>query len=499
MHLKTYLTIVWRRKWIIVATAAVTYAVAVAGTLMATPVYESSTTLRIPTARRGSADWVDYDVQYANRLMNTYSLIATSGPVLNELKDKLGLDKPPEVEVANLANSELMQITVRNPSPVLARDAATVLAEILVAKSKEQFAVDRGSAQEILSQQLAQLDEEMAQARQEYDRLVAQSPEDTERAAAARRSIELKEASYRALLEQYDQVRIRDNIQANIPYVIAPAEIPDSPSRPNRVFNAALGILVGIIGGVGLAFLFENLDTRLHTTAQIEAISDLPTLATIPEIHKWSLDDQINGNSPESESFRRLRSKILNGDGKKSPKSLAIMSTMPGEGRSTVVASLAAAIAEMRRQVVVVDSDLRRPSLHKMFDLPNEAGLSEVLRGEATLDETLQQSEVGGVYVLTSGRLPADPAAVLGSARMATLVELLTHRFDRVLLDTPALLGAADATVLAPLVDGVLLVVRRGRARAEGVQSAQNQLADIGARSIGLVVNGAERDGRFGY
>lgn len=499
MDLKAYLAILWRRKWVIAITAIVTVTVAVIGTFVMTPVYEASTTLRVPTARRGSADWVDYDVGYADRLMNTYAQIATSGPVLEELTQRLGLDQPPKVKVENLANSELMRIAVEDSNPALSRDAANALAEIVIAQSREQFSADRESAQEILSQQLIQLEEELSQARQEYDRLVAQFPNDTERTTASRRSIELKEATYGTLLEQYDQARVRDRIQANIPYVIEPAEIPGAPSKPNKKLNIAMGVLVGLIGGVGLAFLFENLDTKLYTTAQIQEATDLPTLVSIPEVKRRGQVGFLNGDSPEGEAFRRLRTKILNLDQDVPLRSLAITSATPGEGKSTVVASLAYTIAQTGHLVVVVDGDLRRPTLHKIFELPNQIGLSSLLRGEATLDEAVQQSKIPKLYVLTSGPLPPDPAVALGSPQMAAVIEQLTQLFDRVFLDTPSLLAVADAGVLAPLVDGVVLVVGRAQARGEAVQAAHNQLADVGARSIGVVVNRADQGGGFEY
>jgi capsular exopolysaccharide synthesis family protein len=172
-----------------------------------------------------------------------------------------------------------------------------------------------------------------------------------------------------------------------------------------------------------------------------------------------------------------------------------ITSTVPGEGKTTVAASLAAAIAQTGRQVVVVDGDLRQPTLHLVFDLPNQAGLSDVLKGDASLCATTQHSAIDGLHVLTSGPVPADPTPMLGSPKMAAVIEQLAARYDRIIVDTPSLQTAADATILAALVDGVLLVVGRGKARAEGVQTAQSHVEDIGARSIGVVVNRAEKVG----
>jgi non-specific protein-tyrosine kinase len=499
MELKTYSTILWRRKWVIALTAIATLLVVVIGTLMATPMYEASTTLRIPTARRGSADWVDYDVRYADRLMNTYAQIATSGPVLEQLAQRFELDRPPTVEVENLANSELMQLKVEDPNPVLATYAANALAEILITQSREQFSADRESAQEILSKQLTLVGEELDQARQEYDSLVASSPDDSERITAARRSIELKEATYGTLLEQYDQARVRDVIQANIPSVIEPAEIPGSPTKPNRALNLALGVLAGLIGGVGLAFLLDHLDTRLYTTDQIEHLTALPTLVSVPKARKQRQAGFLNGDTPEGEAFRRLSTKILNLDQDLPMETLVVTSAIPREGKSTITASLAYAMAQSGQRVVLVDSDLRRPTLHKILELPNETGLSNVLKGEASLEQALQQTQTPGLYVLTSGPLPPDPASLLNSPEMTNVIKQLGQQFEQVFLDTPSLLAVADAAMLAPLVDGVVLVVGRAQVRGEAVQAAYQQLTDVGARSIGIVVNRADQDGSLRY
>jgi capsular exopolysaccharide synthesis family protein len=185
---------------------------------------------------------------------------------------------------------------------------------------------------------------------------------------------------------------------------------------------------------------------------------------------------------------------------------------------------LAHTIAQSGRWVIVVDADVRRPSMHKIFDVPNKIGLSSILRQqsipedrnallsgqpgqhlnsilrrEVTLDEAVQHTKMPGVWVLTSGPVLPNPSEWLGSPHMTALLEKLTERFDMVLLDTPALLAVTDAAVLAPAVDAVLLVVGRNKAREETVQAACRQLDKVNARSVGLVINRAEQDGRYAY
>jgi succinoglycan biosynthesis transport protein ExoP len=430
MELGAYLAILWRRKWVIAVTVAVTVTVVVMGTLMMTPQYEASATLRVMTATGGSADWVNYEVMYTDRLMNTYVEIATSRPVLGELVRRLGLGKPPQIEVEILPDTELFQITVEDPNPIVAREAANALAEILVARSEEL----------------------------------------------------------------HTGKRVRDFVS-----VIEPAFAPSAPSKPPTKRNIALGFMVGLAGGIGLAFLFENLDTTLYTTEQIKEVAELSTLGKIPTARRQRQVTFFNGNSPQGEAFRRLRTHIFTLDQGMPLQTLLVTSAEPREGKSTIVANLALAIAQSGRKVIVVDGDLRRPTLHRIFDLSNEIGLSSILKQEATLDEAAQDSKIAGVQVLTSGPLPSNPAELLGSPQMTALIEQLAQQFDMVLLDTPSLLAVTDAAVLAPTVDGVVLVVGRAQAQREAVRAAHQQLVYVKARSIGVVVNRAEQDGSYYY
>jgi non-specific protein-tyrosine kinase len=496
MNLQTYLEILWRRKWAIILTAAITLAVVIIGTFMMAPTYRASTTLRIATPSSGSIGNFRYDITYADRLMNTYAKIAKSKPVLAELAQQLNLNGPPEVEVEILANTELMQLKVVDPDPLVAAQGANLLAEILIAQSQELNA-DGQTAREILSEQLAQVGEELGQARLEYEQLVEQSPEDSEGILAANRNVELSQGIYATLLEQYEQARFREAVQANTLSVVEPATIPRNPAQPNRLLNIVLGSVAGLAGGIALAFLFENLDTTLYTTEQIEKATGLSTLGKIPLAKKQLQISLLNGHSPHAEAFRRLCTTITMLDQDAFPLALLITSAEPGEGKSTITASLALAVARFGRKVIVVDSDMRLPTLHKIFNLTNEAGLSNVLQQEATLDSAIQASTTPDVWLLTSGPQPSHPAELLNSQRMANLIVQLKQRFDLVLLDTPSLLAVSDATIMAPVVDGVVLVVGRAQARRETVQAARKQLDDVKARSVGIVVNRANGSNHY--
>jgi capsular exopolysaccharide synthesis family protein len=214
----------------------------------------------------------------------------------------------------------------------------------------------------------------------------------------------------------------------------------------------------------------------------------LPALSTIPSDRGLHRRLSLKGHFSQQETFRRLRTNIYTLIQEQGLKTLLVASAGPREGKSTVLANLAVAIGQSGRQVVAVDADLRRPSLHNFFRMSNAKGLSGVLAQTYALNQALQHHRTGQVWVLPSGAAVPDPPDLL-AARMPALIEELALQFDVVLLDSPALLAVTDGAVLAPMVDGVLLVVGSSRTEEEAVRAACRQLADVKARVIGLVVN----------
>lgn len=498
MELLTYLRILNRRKWMILLTTLITVIVALAGTSLTQPTYRSNVTLRVASAGGGgSLQYVDY--LYADRLLRTYTRVATSGSVVDEVARRLDLNRRPKVAAEPVPDTELIEIMVEDHDPNVAADFANNLAATLIAQSRQLYTGGGKSARDILGEQLAQTESELAQDRRDYSALLAQPPDDAEKITAARRSIELKEQTRATLLDQYEKARVAEAIRANAISIVEPARVPVEPSSPRRDLNIGLGALVGLIGGIALAFLFENMDTRLYNSQDVEEVTQLSTLGWIPEAKRQKQFIFYNGNSPQGEAFRQLRTNIFAQGHGAGLRSLLVTSAEPKEGKSSIVANLAYTIAQTGRKVVVVDGDLRMPTLHRIFDLPNRKGLSNVLKPELTLDQALQDSKVPGVKVLASGPTPSNPPELLDSPQMLDLIQELNRRFDVVLIDGPALLSVTDASILASVVDGVVLVVGAGVARVETVRSAQQQLSNVRAKLMGVVVNRAPVGSRFLY
>ncbi len=498
MELRDYFTILARRKWIILTTTAVSVAVALVGTLLMTPIYRATSTLRVVTAPQGSLDFVSYDLNYADRLMNTYVKIATSLPMLTQLNQKLGLAESPVVKVELAPNTQLMFIHVEDPDPTLASSAANELAKLLMAYVKSTDSASDRTAQEVLGTQLSQAEDQVAQARAQYARLVAATPRDPAGIDAAERLLKAKEDTYANLVQLYGRVRATQSLQSTTLSVIEPAVPPESPSQPRKVVNVSVGLLVGLMGGLGLALLFENLDATLYTTDQIRKVTERTILGKIP-VCKAGTRPLMNSKTPGGEAFRHVRTSLLNLFRDAPFHTLLVTSALPGEGKSTVAMNLAYSLAQNGKKVLLMDCDLRAPTVHKMLGLPNKRGLSDALTKGVGVQEPIQHSPSMGIWVLTSGPPPANPAELLSSRKMGALMKQLAETFEVIVLDTPALLPVSDAAALAPTVDAVVLVVGRARVQEKAVQNACQILENAHASPIGVIVNRAELDGSRYY
>jgi succinoglycan biosynthesis transport protein ExoP len=499
MELRNYIDIILRRKWVIILTAAATMIVVVIGTQLQTPVYQASTTLRIATSAGGQLDYSDY--LYADRLMNTYVEIAISEPVLTELVKRLDMSEPPTVTADIIPNTELIKITVDDTNPKRAAMTANTLTDILIVQGNQLYSGGGKNSLDVLSEQLTQIQPNLDQARREYEKLAIQTPAAPEKIEAARQSLQLQQNTYATLLAQYNEAQYRQEIQASMITVVEPATTQQASNKSKVLLNYALGLLVGLAGGVGLVFVFENLDTTLYTTEDIETATELTALAKIPKAHKKQINVIQEGYSQLADAFLDLASNIQITDQQPTKKVLLIMSAEPKQGKSMAVQHLAVSLAEFGKNVIAVDCDVRLPKLHTLFALPNDRGLTDILDQKVSLKDALQVSSFDGVTVLTSGALPPYPPKLLGSPQMVNLIDDLKRQFDYVILDTPAILATTDLTGVVPNVDALLFIVRRGHARREALHAAKRVLAGFRFRNkpIDLIVNQAENSRDYDY
>jgi capsular exopolysaccharide synthesis family protein len=281
------------------------------------------------------------------------------------------------------------------------------------------------------------------------------------------------------------------------------AELPRSPSSPNRRFNMTVGLLAGLGLGLCLGFLVEYLDNRIKTPDDIKTQLGLPPLGLLPVIR--GVDSSrpfplITGAAPPSliEAFRTLRTNVMFSSAEPGLRSLVVTSTGPGEGKTLVSGNLAISLAEAGQRVLLIDADLRRPKQHELFGIKREPGLSNLLVGSAKASEVVRKTTVRGLYVLPAGRIPPNPVELVGSARFQDFLKSLPEHFDWVVLDTPPVMAVADASVIAHHVSGVAFVVGAEMVSRATAQAALEQLETARARLLGGVLNRVDLE-RQGY
>ncbi len=336
MELRTYIEILWRRKWIIIITILLTEIVVIIGTFITKPVYSASTKIRIAAAATGTISYSDY--MYADRLMNTYVELATTTPVFDDLKQQLGLSILPQIKVVTIPNTELIEISVEDHNPFLAANVANTLANILINQSVKLYTGTGRSASELLNTQVTVMEQQVNEARVNYLSLLSNDPNNADGIQTAKQKLDLEQQMYNSLLDQYEQTRLSEAIRQNSVSVVEPATPPIKPAKPNKALNIVLGFFVGIVGGFGLAFIFENLDTTLYTTNQIESITHLSVIGEVPDLDQINSFSQLDNNLSFGEAYRRVRMNILSKD---FPiRSLMITSAGPKEGKSIIIANL---------------------------------------------------------------------------------------------------------------------------------------------------------------
>jgi capsular exopolysaccharide synthesis family protein len=435
MSLRAYLQML-RRRWAwVVVTALVGLLLAGAYTATATQFYRSTASLYFALQEGGSANELAQGSTYTQNQISSYAALLETPAVLQPVIDRGDLD----LSVAALAG-----ILSAKPVP------DTVIIEITATDTSPERAAALADA-----------------AARELDLTVeGLSPPDEQGGPSVRGTI------------------------------VAPARVPGSPAAPRPTLYLAAGLLAGLALGAAAAVVRDSLDTRVRSADDLDAVTDLPMLGTLgssgPRLGR-ELFVESSPSSPEAEAYRTLRTDVqfLGTPGRS--LSLVVTSAKPGEGKSTVAANLALALAEVGTRVVLVDADLRRPSVADTFGLEGAAGLTSLLIGRATLDDVLQDAGSGGLRVLTSGPVPPNPGELLASPLMTKLLAELENRFEVVIIDSAPVLPVTDARVLAQACSGTLMVASATRVRRRELREGLSLLERVGARVVGVVLTHVRR------
>jgi len=272
--------------------------------------------------------------------------------------------------------------------------------------------------------------------------------------------------------------------------IIDKAEPPEGPSRPKVVLNMLLSVVVGLVFGVGLAFFIEYLDTSVKTMEDVESMLGVPVLAVIRKNVARLLEER--NDHPDAEAYRIMRTNVEFNRKSPNANTFTFVSGGVGEGKSTTLSNLAYTFAQGGYTTLVIDADLRRPTQHKVFDFPNEEGLTDFLTTDIPVDQIIKQTKVPNLYFIPSGKLPLDAVSVLNSQRMVDLVSDVKSRFDVVFFDAPPILGVSDASVLASAVDLTIIVVQHRRFPRAMLQRVKSSVENVGGTILGVVLNNVD-------
>ncbi|MEJ2683163.1 MAG: polysaccharide biosynthesis tyrosine autokinase [Candidatus Sulfobium sp.] len=306
------------------------------------------------------------------------------------------------------------------------------------------------------------------------------------------RDVETNRQLYEALIKRIKEQNITEQIQTTNVMIVQKADTPGAPVKPRKTVNLLLGLIVGLFGGIGMAFFVEYLDQTVKSPEDIETKFDVPVFGLIPlfssqdrPIESAVMDNPI---STVAENYKAIRTSLLLSSAEKPPKHVLLTSAGPEEGKTVTSINLATAIAQSEHRVLLVDADLRKPRVHKVFNLDNSRGLSTYLAGMSGLD-IISEGPLLNLDIIPSGPVPPNPSELLGSGKLAEMLGLLSAKYDIIIWDSPPLLTVVDSLILGKALDGSIVIARAGKTTYEALGRSLKSLADLNVNVLGVVIN----------
>lgn len=435
MELSHYLRVL-RKRWMSVVTVTlVILAAVVAGTLAVTPKYTATTRMFFAVQGSESATDLAQGSTFAEKQMASYAQVATSPLVLDRVIKKLKLPMTAEVLAESVvatppADTVILEISVTDPDRVRSAQIANGIGE--------QLTIVAGD--------------------------LAPARSDGSKSVKATR--------------------------------LAAAKVPLSASSPRIVSNLVGGVILGLLVGVCVALIRQAMDTKIRTERDLQEITDATLLGAVGFDEAIASSPVVMRNerlAHQAEAVRRVRTNLQFVNLAQRHSTILVSSSIPGEGKSTTALNLAVALADAGVRTILVDADLRRPSIATYLGLEGSVGLTTVLIGRATVSDVVQPWESGTLHILPAGEIPPNPSEILGSDAMKDLLDELSNTYDMVLLDTPPLLPVTDAAVLSKFASGTLVIVGTDRIQGPQLRNALQSLETVGGRVIGVVLNKTAR------
>jgi non-specific protein-tyrosine kinase len=434
----------------------------------------------------------------AQQLATAYVALAGNRPALEATMKRLGMSMPVDafaklVSVNVVRDLPFIDIFGRSDNPEQAAAIANAMAAELVALSPTLTGSQSDLAQ-FVDTQMRAIQTQIADARAEIDRLVALSIRTTaqdDRLQTLNNRLVALQGTYGTYLQ------FTSGTQANRITIVQEAIPPPAPFSPRPLFNTAIAASLAFLLCIGAAFLWERFDDRMKSPEDVEAATKLATIGLVAQMPGdrrreafYRLATLLYPRSPAAEAFRTIRTNIEFAGLDSGLRTIVVTSSLPSEGKTVVASNLAIAFAQAGRRTILVDTDLRRPGISTIFGLPNDQGLTDLVRSDSvSIDDVAQQTEAPNLTVISAGTIPANPAEMLGSRRMEAIIKRLKESADIVIFDTPPVTAVTDAAIMAAKADATIMVVQSHRASRRIVDQGLEALTKVNARIVGVVLN----------
>jgi len=466
-----YVQVVKRRWKLIALITLVAVGAALAWTALQTPIYTATAEVLVRPPLTGTT--LNGAIQPLN--VENEREIMQALPVAALAAQRIDLGESPSQLAARLdvtvpKDADVLQARFSHTNPTVAAQGAQAFATAYLDYTTQQ-------AQALIDQRIATIRDNIT-------------------------SLEASGGSNLAISNLSQQIAELQSTPIDPGQILVPAVVPSSPTSPNRPLNAALALFLGLFVGLIAAFVLERMDDRLRGRADLEDTIGVPVMTMIPQVPAWRdksapyLVSLELPRSPAAEAYRTLRTSVLVAAAERDIRSLMVVSSVAGEGKTTTAANLAVVLAQADKRVVLISADMRRPRLHEFFGLSSaERGLSEVLEGDRRAWESLRSGKIENLWIMSSGKTSNQPTELLQSEAMRHLLADQREVVDFIIIDCPPVLAVADALVVAPMVDAVLFVASAQDTPRGAVLQARAQLDQVGARVLGAVLNEVESGG----
>lgn len=504
LQLRDYLRIVRRHKWLLLLTSALAAMGAVGIAMRETRLYQGDA--RVLLQREAVESLFNPSTGQQNdprRALQTELEVLQGQTVQALVREKIGV--APSVSASPVGDTDVISVRATSPDAAMAAKIANAYAEAYIeyrrTKAVQNLLAAANEIQNRLNSQTARTDDLQRQIS------AAEASQQEQRARDLRSERDTLLQQQGLFRQKLDQLQVETSLRQGGAQVVTPATRPNVPVSPKPVRSGVLGAIVGLIIGLGISFLREQLDDTVKAKEDLErAVPGLPVLGLIPVVEAVKERGKapvISIGAPASsaaEAYRTLRTSIQFMGLDRPLKTLQVTSATAREGKTTTIVNLAVALARAGQRVVLVDCDLRQPRVHEDFVLDGDVGFTSVLLGSTSIDEALQfVADEDRLAILTSGRTPPNPSELLSGRRAAEVFNALEALADIVLIDSPPVLPVTDAVVIAGRVDATLLVAMAGKTTRHALSRAREVLANIDAPVVGVVLNAISSEDSYGY